>query len=94
MKITEGIKNYISVEFTFFEEFAYLRCEVLVAQSCLTLATPWTVACQPPLSMEFSRQEHWIGEPFPSPEDLPDPGLEASSPALQAQCLLSEPPGK
>ena len=44
--------------------------------------------------MEFSRQEHWIGEPFPSPEDLPDPGLEASSPALQAQCLLSEPPGK
>ena len=44
--------------------------------------------------MEFSRQEHWIGEPFPSPEDLPDPGLEASSPALQAQCLPSEPPGK
>ena len=48
----------------------------LVAKSCLTLATPWTVACQAPLSMGFSRQEYWSGLPFPSPGDLPDPGIE------------------
>ena len=44
-------------------------------------ATPWTVACQAPLSMKFSRQEYWSGLPFPSPEDLPDPGGEPPSPA-------------
>ena len=48
----------------------------LVAKSCPTLATLWTVACQPPLSMGFSRQEYWSGLPFPSPGDLPDPGIE------------------
>ena len=48
----------------------------LVTQSCLTLATPWTVACQTPLSMGFSRQEYWSGLPFPSPGDLPDPGIK------------------
>ena len=46
----------------------------LVAKSCPTLAAPWNVACQAPLSMEFSRQEHWSGLPFPSPGDLPDTG--------------------
>ena len=46
--------------------------------------TPWTVAHQAPLSMEFSRQEYWSGLPFPSPEDLPDPEIESRSPALQA----------
>ena len=46
-------------------------------------ATPWTVAQQAPLSMGFSRQEHWSGLPFPSPGDLPDPGIEPRSPALQ-----------
>ena len=45
---------------------------------------PWTVACQAPLSMKFSRQEHWGGLPFPSPGDLPDPGIEPRSSALQA----------
>ena len=50
-------------------------------------ATPWTVACQAPLSMEFSKQEYWSGLPFPSPGDLPDPGIEARSPALQAYSL-------
>ena len=55
-------------------------------------ATPWTVAYQAPLSMEFSRQEYWNGLPFPSPGDLPDPGIEPGSPALQANALLSEPP--
>ena len=49
------------------------------AQSCPTLATPWTIACQSPLSKEFSRQENWSGLPFPSPGDLPDPGIEPVS---------------
>ena len=55
---------------------------------------PWTVAYQAPPSMGFSRQDYWSGLPFPSPGDLPDPGIEPSSPALQADALTSEPPGK
>ena len=57
-------------------------------------ANPWTVACQLPLSMGFSRQEYWRGLPFPSPGHLPDPGIEPRSPALRADALTSEPPGK
>ena len=57
-------------------------------------ATPWTVAYQAPPSMRFSRQEHWSGLPFPSPGDLPYPGIEPWSPALQADTLTSQPPGK
>ena len=57
-------------------------------------ATPWTVAHQAPLSVGFSRQEYWSGLPFPSPGDLPNPGIEPRSPALQAYALTSEPPGK
>ena len=48
--------------------------------SCLVTVTPWTVACQAPLSMEFSRQEYWSGLPFPSPADILNPGLEPMSP--------------
>ena len=55
--------------------------------------TPWTIAYKAPLSMEFSRQEYWSGLPFPSPGDLPHPGIEPRSPALQADTLPSEPPG-
>ena len=55
-----------------------------------TLATPQTVACQAPLSMVFPRQESWSGLPFPSPGDLLDPEIEARSPALQADSLLTE----
>ena len=55
---------------------------------------PWTVVHQASLSMGFSRQEYWSGLPFPSPGDLPDPGIEPRSPALQADALPSEPPGK
>ena len=61
---------------------------VLVPQSCLTLCD------QAPLSIGFSRQEHWSGLPFPSPGDLPDPGIEPRFPAWQADSLLSAPPGK
>ena len=57
-------------------------------------ATPWTVAYQDPLSMGFSRQEYWSGLPFPPPGDLPDPGIEPRSPALQADSLQAELPGK
>ena len=62
--------------------------------SCVWLfATPWIVACQAPLSMEFSRQEYWSGLPFPSPGDLLNSGIETGSPALQADSLPIEPPG-
>ena len=57
-------------------------------------ATPWTVAYQASPSMGFSRQEYWSGVPQPSPGDLPDPGIEPWSPALEADALTSEPPGK
>ena len=56
--------------------------------------TPWTVAHRGPLSMEFPRQEYWSVLPFSSPEDLPNPGIEPRSPALQMDALLSEPSGK
>ena len=57
-------------------------------------ATPWTIAHQAPPSTEFSREEYWRGLSFPSPGDLPDPGIEPRSPALQADTLPSEPQGK
>ena len=57
-------------------------------------ATLWIVAYQTPLSMGFSRQEYWSGLPFPSPGDLPDPGIKLGSPALEADALTSEPPEK
>ena len=59
-----------------------------------SFVTPWTVACQAPLSIGFSKQEYWIGLPFPSPGDLPDPGIEPGSPALQVDALPYEPPRK
>ena len=58
-----------------------------VTQSYPTLCDPMTVTCQAPLSMEFSRQKYWSGLSFPSPEDLPDPGIKPASPALQADSL-------
>ena len=67
---------------------------VKVTRLCPTLATPWTVAHQVPLSMGFSRQEYWSGLPFPSPGDLPNPGIKPMSPALQADSLLTELQGK
>ena len=57
-------------------------------------AIPWIVAYQAPPSMEFSRREYWSGLPFPSPGDLPDPGIKPTSPALQADTLPPELPGK
>ena len=56
--------------------------------------TPWTMAYQAPPSMGFSWQEYWSGLPFPSPGDLPDPGIQPGSPAFQEDALTSEPLGK
>ena len=71
-----------------------MKVKVLVTQSCPILCNPMDrIAHQAPLSMELSRQEYWSEYPFPSPGDLPDPGIEPRSSALQADSLLSEPPG-
>ena len=71
-------------------------CEVKVKSLSRVrlFATPWTVAYQAPPSMGFSRRECWSGLPFPSPGDLPNPGIEPMSPTLQADALPSEPLGK
>ena len=66
---------------------------VVVEVVQLFFATPWTVAYQAPPSMGFSRQENWSGLLFPSPGDLPNPGIKPGSPTLQADALPSEPPG-
>ena len=78
----------LSLVFVMYER----KCESI---SCVWLfATPWYVAHQTPLSVEFSKQEYWSGLPFPSPEDLPEPGIEPWFPALWADSLPAEPPGK
>ena len=82
----------ISTSWTLIHPSSEVKVKSL-SRVCL-FATPWTVAHQAPLSIGFSRQENWSGLPFPSPGDLPDPGLEPGSPTLQADALLSEPPGK
>ena len=69
-------------------------CVCVLVSRVLFFATPWTEARQAPLSMEFSRQEYWSGWRFSSPGDLPDPGMEPRSPALQADSSPSEPQGK
>ena len=76
-------------------EKALISC--LVVKLCPTFAAPWTLACQAPLSMGFPRQEEWSGLPFPSLGDLPDTGIQPTSPALsalKADSLPSEPRGK
>ena len=71
-----------------------LKMKVLVAQLCSTLWDPIDCSHLGPLSMEFSRQEYWRGVPFPSPGEIPNPGINPRSPALQADSLPSEPPEK
>ena len=72
---------------------AVLCCAHLLNRVQL-FVTPWTLALQAPLSVEFPRQEYWGGLPFPSPRNLPNPRIKLRPPALQADSLLSEPPGK
>ena len=89
-------KEYIKVVYCHPAYLTYMQSEseVKSLSHVQLFATPWTVACQAPLSMGFSTQEYWSGLPFPSPEDLPNPGIKPGSPALQADALSSEPPGK
>ena len=75
--------------FFFFSE----SVKVLAIQSCPSLWDPWIAAQQASLSKEFSGQEYWNGLSFPSPGDLPDPGIEPRSSALQADSLPSKPQG-
>ena len=72
----------------------YMKVKVKSLSRARLLATPWTGAYEAPPSMGFSRQEYWSGLPLPSPGDLPDPGIKPGSPALEADTLTSEPPGK
>ena len=75
-----------------------IKTESMVLKKSLNsvqlFVTMWTVAYQAPLSMEFYRQEYWSRLPFPSPGNLSDPRIKPWSPALQADSLLSEAPGK
>ena len=76
-------------------KYAYIyKVKVKLLSPVQFFASPWTVAYQTPPSMEFSRQEYWSGLPFPSPGDLPDPGIKPRSSTLQPDALPSEPPGK
>ena len=59
-----------------------------------SFGTPWNVALQAPLSLEFSRQEYWSGLPFPSSGALPDPGIKPESPVLAGRSFTAEPPGE
>ena len=70
-----------------------MKVKVKLLSHVQLFATPWIVAYQAPPSMGFSRQEYWSGLPFPSPGDLPNPGIEPGSPAFRADALTSEPPG-
>ena len=71
-----------------------VKMKVLVFNHVRVFATPWGIACQAPLPMEFSKQEYWSGLSFPSPGDLPNPGIKPRSHSLQTDSLPSEPPGK
>ena len=73
---------------------AGVKVKVKLLSHVQLFATPWTVAYQALRSMGFSSQEYWSGLPFPSPGDLPNPGIEPRSPALQTDALPSEPLGK
>ena len=83
---------YFQIDLFLKELYIYIYMKSL--SRVRVFATLWTVAHQAPQSTGFSRQEYWSGLPFPSPEDLPDPGIEPQSPAFQAKALTSETPGK
>ena len=76
------------------ESWSVKKSEVKLLSRVQLFVTPWTVACQGSPFLGFSRQEYWSGLPFPSPGDLPHPGIEPKSPALQADSLLTELQGK
>ena len=82
------VTTFSSASFSGFKAMVKISCiGGLVDKLCLTLTTPWAVACQVPLPMGFPRQEYWSGLSFSSPEDLPDPRIRSTSPALQSDSL-------
>ena len=83
-------KNIFGPDYPLDLELGEAVCAQLISLVWL-FATPWTIACQAPLSMTFPRQEYWSGLPFPSPGDLRNTGIEPLSPALQADSLPAEP---
>ena len=85
---------FARIEYFLFSNAFQVKVKVKLLSCVQLFATLWTVAYQASLSTGFSRQEYWSGLPFPSPRDLPDPGIEPRSPALEADALTSEPPGK
>ena len=97
------ICNIYKIGYIIYDLFIFYICIRTYIHACVCVCylpsyvrlfeTPWTVAHQVSLSLEFSRQEYWTGLPFPPPGDLPDPGIKPGSPALQADFLLSELPG-
>ena len=89
---TDHTRPSISIHASCLAVLSSLKKRKCQSLSCTWLfATPWTVAHQAPLSRGFSRQEHWSGLSFPSPGDLPNPGIKFGPPALQADSLPSEP---
>ena len=82
------------MKFFFYALLSFAISVCSIAQSCLTLHDPWTVARQGRLSLGFSRQEYWSGLPFPPPGDLFDPGIECMSPAFSGGFFTIEPRGK
>ena len=87
-------KHMISLNGIFYVIIFKAGGDGLVSKSCPTPVTPWTIPFQVPLSMGFSRQEYWSGLPFPSPGDLPNPGIKPGSHALQESSLPTELQGK
>ena len=83
IQVSRNARGYFTVRW-----LRNFESEIVVSQVCLFLI-PWTIAYQTPLSVEFFRQEYCRGLPLPSPRDLPDPGIEPKSPALQADSLPS-----
>ena len=75
-------------------DFHFMQGEVKSLSRVQLFATPWTVACQAPLSMEFPREGYWSELPFPSPGGLPDSGIEPTAPALAGGFFTTELPGK
>ena len=75
------------------DSVTHTHVSCLVSKSCPTFATPWTAACQDPLSIGFPKQEYWSGLPFPFPGAPPDPGINSASPALQVDSLPGRHPG-
>ena len=88
------MRLYPLSDFNSFDSEISINVKVKSLSHVRLFATPWTIAYQAPQSMGFSRQECWSGLPFPSPGYLPDLGIEPASPALQADALPSELPGK